>query len=205
VERWRRRIQRGQSRLAVAEDPKARLLERVVGTPSAEFHAWLAQPLATAAVLVGLIERPGGPVVLLTERAAHLTHHPGQIAFPGGSLAAAESPADAALREACEEVGLPSTQVSVLGQLPPQMTGSGFIVSPVMALLADDFVPVPDPAEVAAVFELPVRRLRSAGWRRITHERRGTRFSSDELLWSGYRIWGATAHILADFLEVIDE
>jgi len=203
---WRQRIQRGQARLASRQDPRARLLERVVGAPTAEFRQWLEQPLAAAAVLVGLIERPDGPVVLLTERAAHLTHHPGQISFPGGSLGADETPIDAALREAAEEVGLASAQAQLLGTLPAQMTGSGFSVAPVVALLADDFEPVADPAEVASVFELPLSTMTLPGRRqRTAHERRGTRFESEEFHWMEYRIWGATAHILIDLLEVIDE
>jgi 8-oxo-dGTP pyrophosphatase MutT (NUDIX family) len=203
---WRQRIQRGQSRLASRQDPRARLLERVVGAPSTEFRQWLEQPLAAAAVLVGLIERPGGPVVLLTERAAHLTHHPGQISFPGGSQNADETLVDAALREAAEEVGLARSQASLLGTLPTQMTGTGFSVAPVIALLADDFEPVADPAEVATVFELPLAPIAMPGNRqRTAHERRGTRFESEEFTWMHYRIWGATAHILVDLLEVINE
>jgi 8-oxo-dGTP pyrophosphatase MutT (NUDIX family) len=165
------------------------LLQRVIGTPTDDFRAWLDLPLSAAAVLVGLLERPDGPAVLLTERAAHLAHHPGQISFPGGRLNAGETVEQAALREAAEEVGLRSGQAEILAELPAQMTGSGFAVTPVLALLAGDFEPQPDPAEVASVFELPLAHLRSGRSRReFAHQRSGTRFLSEEFAYGPHRI-----------------
>lgn len=182
------------------------LLENVVGTPSAELVALLAGPSQDAAVLVGLIERADGIHVLLTERAAHLAHHPGQISFPGGRLDEADAdPVAAALREAEEEVGLVAREVEVLGWLPPRLTGTGFAVTPIVGWLAPAFEARPDPAEVNSAFEVPVDYLLEPGnLRQMTRERYGTRFLVYEYHYGSHRIWGATAAILTQFFEVID-
>ncbi|MFT4193278.1 NUDIX hydrolase, partial [Ottowia sp.] len=115
---------------------------------------------AAAAVLVPLVERPGGLTVLLTERTAHLSTHSGQVAFPGGKVDPQDvDAADAALREAEEEVALPRGFVEVIGQLPVYVTGTQFIVTPVVALVRPGFVLHPNPDEVAHAFEVPLAFL----------------------------------------------
>ena len=115
---------------------------------------------AAAAVLVPLVERPGGLTVLLTERTANLSTHSGQVAFPGGKVDPEDADAaDAALREAEEEVALPRSFVEVIGQLPVYVTGSQFIVTPVVALVRPGFVLHPNPAEVEHAFEVPLAFL----------------------------------------------
>ncbi len=95
--------------------------------------------LRPAAVLIGVSRATGG--VLFTERAAHLSKHPGQIAFPGGRIDAGDGgPLEAALREAQEEVGLPAKASEVLGYLDEYFTGTGYRITPVVALI-DDFSP----------------------------------------------------------------
>ena len=204
AEIWRRRLLRGREQSRQPRDPRERLLQRVVGTPSPDFNAWLEAPLAQAAVLVGLIEREAGPAVLLTERARHLPRHAGQISFPGGRLNEGESVQQAALREADEEVGLNPSQVSIVDRLPDQLTGTGFAVAPILAVLAADFEPQPDPAEVASVFELPLAHISETNRRRVEHERWGTQFVSEEFDFEGRRIWGATATILIDLMKELD-
>lgn len=114
---------------------------------------------APAAVLVPIVQR-AEPMVLLTERATRMSTHSGQIAFPGGRVDPGDaSIADAALREAWEEVGLEAGFVEVLGELPTYTTITAFVVTPVVALVQPGFVLRPNPAEVADVFEVPLAFL----------------------------------------------
>jgi 8-oxo-dGTP pyrophosphatase MutT (NUDIX family) len=156
-------------------------------------------------VLLALLERPSGVTVLFTERSQHLKDHAGQISLPGGRLAPGETVAAAALREAHEEVGLAPTAVEVLGSLDGFLTGTGFTITPVVGYVADNaFVAVPDPREVAGVFEVPLdvildRNAMGVGY----FERHGSRLLTYELHYENRRIWGATAAVLRNFQDVI--
>ena len=193
--------------MPLEQDPVARLLERVIGTPTPGLLADLAAPRRDAAVLVGLVDRGPGPAVLLTERATHLRQHPGQISFPGGRLrSGGEDAVAAALREAREEVGLAASQVDVCGCMPVQLTVTGFRVTPVVGWLDPAFVPHPDPGEVQATFEVPLAHLDAPGSRVLeVRERHGSRIHTDVFVYERYRIWGATAAILVRFLEATHE
>ena len=140
--------------------------------------------------------------VLLTERSAHLSSHSGQIAFPGGKADDEDIDATAtALREAHEEVGLDSAFVQILGVMPDYVTGSAFIVTPVIALVRPGFKLIPNAHEVADVFEVPLAFLMNpAHHQRQVVEWEGVRrewFSmpyQDQL--KQRFIWGATAGML---------
>lgn len=113
--------------------------------------------LRPAGVLMPVQVIDGVAQVLLTKRASHLKHHPGQIAFPGGKQE--ESDADvtaAALREAHEEIGLPEDAVQVLGVLPTHETVTSFTVTPVIGLIERDFTITPEQGEVEEVFRVPL-------------------------------------------------
>jgi 8-oxo-dGTP pyrophosphatase MutT (NUDIX family) len=186
-------------------DPRARLLGNIDGPVSPTLREVLDRPGRPASVLLALIERPSGPTVLFTERAAHLKDHAGQVSLPGGRLAQGESAAQAALREAHEEVGLAPTSVDVIGSLDEFLTGTGFTITPVVGIVTDGgFVATPDPREVAGVFEVPLgvildRTALSVGY----FERHGSRLLTYELHYGGRRIWGATAAVLRNFQDVI--
>ena len=114
---------------------------------------------ALAAVLVPLVMRHE-LTLLLTQRTANLSTHSGQIAFPGGRTDDSDLDAiDTALREATEEIGLPRNHVEVLGTLPTYVTGTAFIITPVVGLVTPGFVLRPNPGEVADVFEVPLGYL----------------------------------------------
>lgn len=157
--------------------------------------------LRPAAVLVPIIHGPS-PGVLLTLRTATLSAHPGQVAFPGGRIDDGETPEQAALREAEEEVGLPAALVEMTGRLPDHVTGTGFLVTPVVGLLAPGFVPVPAAAEVDCVFELPLHVLLDpAAPRRQRAEWKGR--MREYWMWphEQHHIWGATAAILVSLAQ----
>ncbi|WP_375174079.1 CoA pyrophosphatase [Pseudooceanicola sp.] len=161
--------------------------------------------LRPAGVLVPLIERQGEIWVVLTKRTSHLKHHPGQIAFPGGKQEETDADVtEAALREAEEEIGLPMSQVDVLGYLPRHETVSVFSVTPVIARIRDDFVRVPEPGEVEEVFEVPLAHLLDASNYSVQGRRwLGSKRYYFTVPWGPYYIWGATARIcrvLADRL-----
>lgn len=156
-----------------------------------------------AAVLVGLIPRAEGASVLLTRRNEALRHHGGQVSFPGGRVEPGDaSPLHAALREAAEEVGLEPSQAQALGYLDPLLTITGFRVQPALVLVAPDFVPHPDPSEVAEVFEVPLDLLMDPDQlERITLHFGGRARHVFQYRYQPQRIWGVTASILFNLRE----
>jgi 8-oxo-dGTP pyrophosphatase MutT (NUDIX family) len=186
-------------------DPRERILANIDGPMTPALRAAIERPGRAASVLIVLLDRPRGLTLLFTERAAHLKDHAGQISFPGGRIADAETAVDAALREAHEEIGLHPADVEVLGALDELLTGTGFAVTPVVGYVATrTFVATPDPTEVASAFEVPLEFvLEPANIFASYGERLGTRFRTYELHHGGYRIWGATAAMLLAFRDLL--
>ncbi len=156
-----------------------------------------------AAVLVPLVMHPD-PTVLLTLRSARLRSHSGQVSFPGGRMEPGETPEETALREAAEEIGLDPAVPQVVGRLPSLLTGTGFAVTPVVALLRPPFALHADPAEVEEPFEYPLARLLDpAAPERRRQEFRGR--MRDFWVWPHERhyIWGATASMLVTLAAVL--
>jgi 8-oxo-dGTP pyrophosphatase MutT (NUDIX family) len=163
---------------------------------------------AAAAVLVPLVMREQ-LCVLLTQRTTQLANHSGQIAFPGGRQDAEDADAAAcALREAKEEIGLDPHHVEVLGTLPTYTTGTMFVVTPVVALVAPDHRLALSPYEVADAFEVPLTFLMNpAHHRRHAIEVDGLRREWFAMPWQdGSRehfIWGATAGMLRNLYRFL--
>jgi 8-oxo-dGTP pyrophosphatase MutT (NUDIX family) len=169
------------------------------------FKAGRGNELTPAAVLIPLIIYENELKILLTQRTAHLHDHPGQISFPGGRSDSEDiSAVDTALREAEEEIGLPSDRVEVLGSLPHYLTITGYQVTPVVSLVVAGHAYEPDEFEVADIFEVPMAYLMNPHH----HEQR---------MWQspqGYRrfyaipyenkfIWGATAGMLRNLYHFL--
>jgi len=160
-------------------------------------------PLTPAAVLFPIVLREPAPTVLLTQRTAHLKDHAGQIAFPGGRVEASDnSPIDTALRETEEEIGLARGHVEVLGYLPEYRTGTGFRVTPVVALVRPPFTLTLDAFEVAEAFEVPLAFLLDpANHQRHALHYRGALRQYFAMPWGEYFIWGATAGMIRSLSE----
>jgi 8-oxo-dGTP pyrophosphatase MutT (NUDIX family) len=158
-----------------------------------------------AAVLIGIVERPQEPAVLLTQRTDHLRDHAGQISFPGGRMEAGDaSTTAAALREAEEEIGLDPGSVEVLGELAPYDTVTGFRIHPVVGWIVPPFELKLDRHEVADAFEVPLHFVVDPLNHRRHSFRRGALTRGYYVLpYQGRFIWGATAGILVNFASLL--
>ena len=153
--------------------------------------------MVPAAVLIGLIATDEGPRVILTRRADTLARHTGQIALPGGRLDPGETPVQAALREAWEEVALDPALVRPLGLADPYRTVTDYLVTPVVGWIDEAPSLIPAPEEVADVFTVPlVFLLDEANHVRGHHDVGGMRRFFWTMTWQDRVIWGATAGIL---------
>jgi 8-oxo-dGTP pyrophosphatase MutT (NUDIX family) len=156
-------------------------------------------------VLLLVVDHPGNPTVVFTQRTAHLADHAGQISFPGGRSAEGdESPEHTALREAEEEIGLSSNRVEVLGRLPEYHTSTGYRVTPIVGWAEPPLTYRPDPHEVADVFEVPLSFLLDTGNHRYESAFFKGRLRKYWAMPYGDRfIWGATAGMLVTFQRIL--
>lgn len=168
-------------------------------------HQALQQPLKSAAVLLLVVNHPGGPTVVFTQRTDHLADHAGQISFPGGRCDEGDcTPERTALREAEEELGIPPDRVELLGRLPEYLTSTGYAVTPVVGWAEPPLIFRPDPHEVADVFEVPLSFLLDAGNHRYESAFYKGRMRKYWAMPYGERfIWGATAGMLVTFHRIL--
>lgn len=165
-----------------------------------------AAELADAAVLVGLVAHEAGAAVLLTRRTEELRNHGGQVSFPGGRVEPGDADAiAAAIRESEEEIGVSAAQITPIGLLDPLVTITGFRVLPVVAAIDPRYVARPDPREVADVFEVPLAFLLDpANLDQRLVDFRGRPRRVLEFRYPAYRIWGATASILLNLRQRLE-
>lgn len=162
------------------------------------------RPIKPAAVLIGVVERDE-PMVLLTQRTAHLPQHAGQIAFPGGKIDAGDAtPLAAALREAQEEIGLAEKVIDPIGYLDVYMTTLGFRIVPVVARVTPEFTLTLNPDEVDNAFEVPLAfMMETANHQTHSREWQGMMRTYYAIPFGERYIWGVTAGIFRNLYERI--
>ncbi|MDX2483515.1 MAG: CoA pyrophosphatase [Pseudodonghicola sp.] len=183
------------------------ILQAALARPGAEtsdfelnpgFMPLAGRKLRPAGVLVPVSLVGAEPRLILTKRSSALRHHPGQVAFPGGKQEDEDADVTAtALREAEEEIGLPRGLPKILGHLSEHETGTGFKVTPVLAVLERAFEPVAEPGEVEDVFSVPLAHvLNPENYLIESRQWQGGRRYYFTVPCGPYYIWGATARML---------
>ncbi len=160
-----------------------------------------------SAVLIPLFMKDGACHILFTKRAENLTHHRGEVSFPGGVY----QPEDrdtihTALRETWEEVGIAPEEVEILGVLDDFLSIHNYLVTPYVGLVAPGYKLLPNPAEIGRVIEVPLSFLLTPG---IFHLRdwtwQGRTIPLYCVDYQGDRIWGLTGAMLKQFIEIISQ
>ncbi len=161
-------------------------------------------PRRAAAVLVPLVDRPGGITVIFGQRSRRVVRHAGEVSFPGGRIEEGEDEPGAALREAREEIALEPERVTMVARLDTQRAGSGYSIAPFVGLVTPPLALKPDGHEIESVFEVPLSFL-------LDPANRGRQ----SMVWQGRErfyhvfaygprtIWGATATIVVNLVEVL--
>lgn len=162
--------------------------------------------LRKASVLIGIVERHQELQVILTKRAAHLKHHPGQISFPGGKYEESDLTLhNTAKREVWEEIGIAAEKIHIIGQLPEITTVSQFAVTPILAFIDNDYSIQLDRNEVDDVFEVPIsylldqKKLKSR-----TFQLKNYRHRVFALTYKQHFIWGMTAQIIQSLQKQLE-
>ncbi|MGP4804759.1 CoA pyrophosphatase [Agrobacterium tumefaciens] len=199
---FRRRVLEDGEGVAEREDREARDIGDHILNPSVRLSGDGIR-LKDAAVLVPVIDDGDEARVIFTQRTKTLRNHSGQISFPGGGIDAQDrSPEEAALRETEEEIGMSRRFIETVGRMPDYISGTGFRIKPVLAVVRPGFTLTPNPAEVDEVFEVPLSFLMNPA----NHSRGSRMFQGRERFFYempyGERyIWGITAGIVRSIYE----
>jgi len=199
---FRRRVLEDGEGVAEREDRDARDIGDHILNPSVRLSGEGIR-LKDAAVLVPVIDDGDEARVIFTQRTKTLRNHSGQISFPGGGIDAQDrSPEEAALRETEEEIGMSRRFIETVGRMPDYISGTGFRIKPVLAVVRPGFTLTPNPAEVDEVFEVPLSFLMDPA----NHSRGSRMFQGRERFFYempyGERyIWGITAGIVRSIYE----
>jgi len=162
--------------------------------------------LTPAAVLILAYPKRGEPHVLFTRRTEEVEHHKGEVSFPGG----AQDPEDSglletALREGQEEMGIAPEDVTILGKLDQTSTGTGFVVQAFVGTIPAGYAFQPNPVEIDEVIEVPLSALMASEHRRSETRLVGGRtIEACSFIHSGNLIWGATAGMLRQLIEMLE-
>lgn len=159
-----------------------------------------------AATMVLIYPGPEGPSIALTRRRADLPDHAGQVSFPGGGIHTGETPEEAAIREAHEEIGVSPEAIRLIGSLSTLwVIVSGFVVHPIVAIADARPVFTPSPREVDTIIEAPLAALRDpSGVRWGRRVRDGLVVACPYFAVDDHHVWGATAMMLGEFCTALD-
>ncbi len=158
-----------------------------------------------ACVMVPIVIEKDIPYLLLTKRTDNVEHHKGQISFPGGVVDDYDESANAtALREVEEEIGIPSTAITILGRLDDIHIPSGFVVTPIVGYITSLSTLKPNPDEVAEILLIPLEKFFDLSLRR-TELRELKGVVRQVYLYDVWKepVWGATAFIIKQFVDII--
>jgi 8-oxo-dGTP pyrophosphatase MutT (NUDIX family) len=180
------------------------LVERTRAALAARNRRAMEAGPVPAAVLLPLFLRNGGYHLLFTKRTRHLLHHSGEISFPGGALNPEEEPEQGALRETWEEVGIQPAYVEILGTLDDFYSIHHYLVTPLVGVIQGGYSYAVNPNEIDRIIEVPVAHFLDPAVLRVeSRQWQGQSFTVRHYDFHGDDIWGLTAAILAQFLEIV--
>jgi len=188
-------------------DPLDAWIAGLTPAQTATLRQHLPTQFRRAAVMVPLVERPEGLSILLTQRASHLKHHPGQISFPGGRMESHDAgPWEAAVRATWEEIGLAPAFASLAGYLHDHVVLTGYLITPAVAFVRPGFTLQLDRTEVDDVFEVPLDFVLDPA-HHVPHKRTfgGQEFLTHDIPYGERHIWGATAGMLLSLYRLLRE
>jgi len=181
-------------------------IRRILSQRQKQTIVFTDAPLAPAAVLVPLYESEGEYYILFTRRTERVEHHKGQISFPGGARHKEDGDlVDTALRETFEEIGVKPEDVEILGELDRMGTvTSNFLITPFVGIIPYPYEFTVSEEEIEELVEVPISALLAQeNYREERQVYEGRTYVASFFQYEGKVIWGATARILKQFLDLV--